>query len=479
MSAFLVLALLFALLPALVPMARAAGEGTEDLPPPLVINDANYTLYLKDDEQGLYKGSEGEAFMDEKGVNWTWDNTTNTLTLINFNFTTSNAVAFEIHYGFEESVTIALPRGTESSFTSSYTGSSDDPSTDYDYNGEHYLKFWDTGDYWQDEGIRAEDFTGGAHNNTDDDATLYIDSAAELGLFGYNLLLDEDHYDEQTIVLAGNINLSAHKWYPVPFVGTAAPDINDGEVQYNTRFVGSLEASGESEDNPVISGLSVNYAPDGYAGLFSYVENANIERFTLEKPEIHAASGLEGGDLDDYNGVWKNWLYAGALAGEVSNSLIAYVTVNEPDVTALSVSHNSDYSNDDVRVGGIAGHISDNTIMFSSNVYGGNVDFVKNGPLENWGGYHERGFYLGGIVGGSFTSAIMNCESMTSITLDYGIPVYCVCDYECDGECVCYEQECDCYNYELDYDCYDNHYDTTTANHITTYLLAASSAIRR
>ena len=63
---------------------------------------------------------------------------------------------------------------------------------------------------WMDKGIRAEAFS----SIDEDNKTISITNAAELGLLAYNISYDtEGHgYKDYTITLTKNLDMSAHKW---------------------------------------------------------------------------------------------------------------------------------------------------------------------------------------------------------------------------------------------------------------------------
>ncbi|MDR0930309.1 MAG: S-layer homology domain-containing protein [Clostridiales bacterium] len=111
-SSLIILAMVLSLMPMFTLTVQAAG-----LPSELSIS-GDYTLYL--DSTGLRRGFGGAAFTQGEGENWTWDATSQTLTLINFNFTSSAEILFEIAHTFSGAVNIALPTGSESSFASDY-----------------------------------------------------------------------------------------------------------------------------------------------------------------------------------------------------------------------------------------------------------------------------------------------------------------------------------------------------------------------
>ncbi|MDR0951359.1 MAG: YDG domain-containing protein [Oscillospiraceae bacterium] len=60
------------------------------------ITDASYSLYLKDDDHGLYQGNTTTEFEEGEGASWSWDKVNNILTFTDFSFTTSAPIALDL-----------------------------------------------------------------------------------------------------------------------------------------------------------------------------------------------------------------------------------------------------------------------------------------------------------------------------------------------------------------------------------------------
>lgn len=202
---------------------------------------------------------------------------------------------------------------------------------------------------------------------------------------------DDNYYEDKTVTLANDINLSGKEWTPIgDFAGTFDGDEN------------------------TISGLTIN-ATDGDVdyGLFEYIStDAVVQNVTVEGSiTVNSDNGGEskvGGIIGESNGTIKNC---------VSN-----VTI---DITATG-----DYP--DNYVGGIVGYIGygmiensyatgDITVTGVDEIYAGglvgyNYDQVKNcyatGDVTATGGAYN---YIGGLIGSSYDT-VENCYATGDIT---------------------------------------------------------------
>ena len=239
-----------------------------------------------------------------------------------------------------------------------------------------------------------------------------ISSAADLAAIRSNRATLAGGYN-----LTGNIDLSdIPNWQPI------------GNL--TNRFTGSFNGNGYN-----ISGVSSS--GHRYAGLFGYVENANISNVGVLVGNISSSS-------DDYS-------YSGGLVGLASDSQIsnsyAVVEGNISSSSRLSSfsgglvggAPNSPISNSYAVVGG---SISSSSSSPSSSYSGGLVGGASNSPVSNSyavvegnissssppsSSYSSQHYsYSGGLVGGASNSPIINSYAVVegSISSSYGYSPY-------------------------------------------------------
>ncbi|MCL2756593.1 MAG: hypothetical protein FWD43_00735 [Coriobacteriia bacterium] len=248
--------------------------------------------------------------------------------------------------------------------------------------------------YWLDEGIRAADY---AEKKTST-KTLTIYTAAELGLFAYELD-DEgwDLYQGWTVLLGADINLAAHLWWPVSMLET----VFDGQGH---TISGMLVINVERYD------FEMESIPGSvfFAGLFGMLERCEILNLALNNPVV---------DIDDN-------LYSvaalGSIAGISFGSQFRNLFIENPTVRlgdALETAF----------LGGVVGYASDSEELNSANLYAGVINHVEihGGEVLIANVYMTclAKYYLGGIAGSNSCSAIVNAMVYyTSIGIEEAEP---------------------------------------------------------
>ncbi len=231
--------------------------------------------------------------------------------------------------------------------------------------------------YWTDEfasdgttRIRATSFGEGQLDT--ENKKLSIKTAAELGLFAYNLLLSDGFaYEDYTITIDGDIDLSKYFWTPVP--------IMDSESEIYTVFDGKghtirgVKIDGKSsiqiEGDRVIS--------SGFFALMSLITVQNLY--------------LDGAvTANDNNGG-----FAGLLAGVASNVDV----LNSGFNTSVTVSSDSD-----VTVGGVVGNGL--WLIFANSYVKGSISVEVSNDVR---------IYVAGVCG--YMSSVINSYSTVNLTL--------------------------------------------------------------
>ena len=220
------------------------------------------------------------------------------------------------------------------------------------------------GGYWTDYDICADDYSIPLVGNT-----LTITSAEELGLFALELASHPGAYNNYTVLLANDINLGAHLWYPADMWGA----VFDGQGH-------------------TISGLVVS---DGWenTGLFGNIVDGAVQNLILDRAFV------EGG------------MYTGTIAGKITGSQIRNCVINSPTVKAFEMVAPNHIET--AFLGGVVGYAEDDysgvlSVVNGVEVYGGSVG--AEFESDDWSvtyGWNSIG-YLGGIAGANYNSVIVN-----------------------------------------------------------------------
>jgi hypothetical protein len=184
-------------------------------------------------------------------------------------------------------------------------------------------------DYWYDpakrEGADTQEFRADSfaqEAKVEATKTLTISSAEELALFAYevdNLDIDDNRdiegtrnpevdYTDWTIVLAKDIDLSGHYWYPINLPELTFDGNGHTISDLHVKDVGEFNIPGE------------NYPADP-AGLFGGLDRTVVRNLILKNPLISPE-----GDS------WPFYPCLGAIAGVGQGAQIRNVVINNPAV---------------------------------------------------------------------------------------------------------------------------------------------------
>ena len=216
-----------------------------------------------------------------------------------------------------------------------------------------------------------------------------ISSAAELAAISTNRATLAGDYN-----LTGNIDLSdIPNWQPI---GNEA-----------NKFTGSFDGNGYN-----ISGVSSSGYQ--YAGLFGYVENANISNV-----------GVLVGNISSYRSSYSGGLVGRASNSEINNSyalvevsILSFSEVHSHSGGLVGYADNSPISNSYAVVGGSISSFSATRRIIDSSYSGGLVGYADNSPISN--------SYA--VVGGSISSDSSllfsaNSNSGGLVGYAYGSPI--------------------------------------------------------
>ena len=251
----------------------------------------------------------------------------------------------------------------------------------------------DPTDYWTDEGN-----VGTLPVPVDNVYT--ITNAAELAAVARAVNDQTNDFSGKTILLAGDIDLSAHLWVPI---GSS----------YSSSFRGSLNGASHA-----ITGLTIQTNTDAYVGLFGYIIGGTYSDVT-----VTGSVSVER-NYDD--------TYVGGLIGCIYNSSSDSTKLRNvtTDVDISGKCHCSGY------FGGMAGYCEycefesctasgavSGTMTYDNNLYlGGLTGYCGNCDFENCaasGAVSNTAcdgddFFIGGLIGYAY-----NCNADTSLKNSY------------------------------------------------------------
>ncbi len=284
---------------------------------------------------------------------------------------------------------------------------------------------------------------------TYDEGTTYeIGTAAQLaGLAGivngdYSDITSreaETLFDSSDIVLEADIDLEGENWTPI---GTAL-------ALYDT-FTGTFDGNSHT-----ISNLSINVTMDNidpYAGLFGFIEQAEIKNVTIENAVVSDtvfgygvgviagwcdSQGAEEGSLIKNCAVTglvqvTGNISVGGIMGEGLYTTIENCSVCATEDESFIKAVNSVYltDTDAINVGGIAGTIVDTLVSSVYNSVEAHVSDVSVSGLEISGDYYvggligyvknQAGFYIGtdseesGIYGNFVSNCVITVNGLTT-----------------------------------------------------------------
>ena len=224
-----------------------------------------------------------------------------------------------------------------------------------------------------------------------------------------------DNFQNKTVKLGNNIDLSGHAWAPIGGGGAMS---NGMPVSGTPAFQGTFDGQGYT-----ISGLSINPGAygDGFGGfgLFGVVQGGTISNVTVEGAisftnDVSAVGGIVGYTTGNISGV-VNKVNVTVNNPDVSNTGgVAGVIENTGNEAGISITNSANLANvtGRARLGGIVG------AMYSAEEFPVTVDGCYNtGTLT---GVDSRGrAYVGGIAGFS-EGAIKNCYNQGDITVGDG-----------------------------------------------------------
>lgn len=195
--------------------------------------------------------------------------------------------------------------------------------------------------------------------------------------------------------LTADINLSSiENWTPIGGLFQ-----NDDRTLYPYAFKGNFDGKGYKISN---LNQTITSAEPQNAGLFGYLENANISNVLLESGSININVGV----VSLYDPIGKkdyNYTYnAGALAGEASGSKITGCHNLGVDVTSGQE-----------PAGGLVGWATDNTKAIPA-IPGSTISLSSNhAEVQNTSA--GAATYTGGIVGHTQNALISQCANYGSI----------------------------------------------------------------
>lgn len=199
-----------------------------------------------------------------------------------------------------------------------------------------------------------------------------IDNARQLAGLAEIVNSGTDTFENKTIRLTGNIDLSSNYWVPIGLDNTSKKNsIN--------KFKGTFDGQGYMIQNMLIDQKSTGYE---FAGLFGVVENAIIERVNIDTGSyLHIEPSL------DYK---LSSMQVGAIVGSACKSSI-HECVNNG---VICIEPSSDISC--TNAGGIAGYAYETIIR----------GCINNGKISS-----NSNFIVcaGGIVSSSSKTKIFNC----------------------------------------------------------------------
>ncbi|MFV0484849.1 MAG: hypothetical protein ACK5MU_01280 [Candidatus Saccharimonadales bacterium] len=246
------------------------------------------------------------------------------------------------------------------------------------------------------------------------------------------------------MMLANDIDLSAHYWDPIELYGAGDSEDDMYNIDYsNDNWLSGDEETVHFDGNSVkITGMVVDNVYDqvliyanepwgdyawpveaGSTGLFSFAYKARIANVNLVSPKITLSetSGIEAtGDLG-----WREidvMDVAGTIVGASHNSRVINTHVSDPqiDYTASfgeAIDDNDyHYAPSRIMVGGMVGYAFGQTVASNSSIKGGaiNVAPIVNETLiddegDIWmGSLDEGGVAVGGIVGFNYQSVVLS-----------------------------------------------------------------------
>ncbi|RGY96000.1 LysM peptidoglycan-binding domain-containing protein [Clostridium sp. AM58-1XD] len=240
------------------------------------------------------------------------------------------------------------------------------------------------GDYWSNDGIRADSFAAGSGDGSSKDSPYLISNGAELGYMAY--LIEDDWkkakadrqyspvYPSRYYRLTGDIDLDGHDWKP----------IGNG----SGAFKGTFDGGGFTVENMniIVDGGDGN---DRSAGLFGDIYGGMVKNLTIG----------EGSAVDvTYTGSTAPKGY-GAVAGDVSGS---GTVENCHSFADISVSFTNDMLY--AYTGGIVGYLEKGTVKNCSN----------SGTI---GGTSITAGGIAGANGNTGAGTIRNCWNRGTITV--------------------------------------------------------------
>lgn len=309
----------------------------------------------------------------------------------------------------------------------------------------------------------------GAEPGSSESAPFLIQTAEEFS--GIRAFEGGDDLAGKYLMLANDIDLSAHYWDPIELYGKGDPEEDIEENDYDDVFgeVDESEVVHIDGNSRKITGMQVVNSYDrvpiqmdwgdgmsaGATGLFSYIYKARVADFRLENPAM-ALSETSGVDMWGYNGPMYGEVQvvdaAGAVAGISHNSRIAGVHVTginlnytaefgeffdggdncynieslaliEGDYEEPTFDCPAYYSPAHILMGGAVGYSFGESVIHNTSVKKGAVSAkpVVDETLA-WGmDFYDGGVAMGGLVGYNYQSAVLStCGSADVVFSDDG-----------------------------------------------------------
>ncbi len=227
------------------------------------------------------------------------------------------------------------------------------------------------------------------------DGNIIIDSIANLAHISYWVYNGFETYENRTIILNRDLDLSEYDWTPIGYLNP----YDNYESGSSRAFMGDFDGNGHT-----ISGINAKSIGTPI-GLFGYTEEAKITNLTLESPTLSGYS-----------------LAAGALIGASANIVefdpliwateISDVTVLNANIETGANGSIGQLNRRDSNVGGIVG------------VFAGGIMercTVESGSVEN---LYDRVGSAGGIIGittdywSDYISSAMDTDIIDSVSFD-------------------------------------------------------------
>lgn len=260
-------------------------------------------------------------------------------------------------------------------------------------------------DSWSDSG----NYTISWYSKTKSE--FYISTAQELAGVAYLVNNGYTKFQNQSIKLSNDINLSGKIWNVIG---------NDA----NNYFAGSFDGM-----NHTINGLNITEeSGKHHFGLFGYAVGGSIRNLQLYG-KINVEKEKNGGTVG----------CVGGLVGYCKGGNIAYCKCYVDVYGCQESTFTTSYK---IYLGGIIGHAYDN-VKISYCLHNGYVNFQfgsTSGDLE-W--YSDSNYtYVGGLIGYTYNCDVRYCENSSSIIKTYAYGSRNSSSYSMDiGGCIGYSSE--------------------------------------